>query len=92
MDYDDKTYASDTFLIRFFWKTVRAGQASYLQLTVSRIVYTQLINEMDRGINGAYYKVIDASQEVHRINKYEIRNFVAWETRRGRVDSGLRLT
>ena len=47
---------------------------------------------MDRGINGAYYKVIDASQEVHRINKYEIRNFVAWETRRGRVDSGLRLT
>ena len=82
MDYGDRpseTYASDIFIIRFFWKAKEAAYASYLQLTVSRMSYTQLMNDMDRGISGAFYKVVDTRKDVHRVNKYSIRNFVAWE-------------
>ncbi len=93
MNYDDKiSYASDTFFVRFFWKTVRPTQGHYLQLTISRIAYTQLMSDLDSGIAGVFYKILDANKRVHRINKYDIRNVVAWETKDGRTDSGLRLT
>ncbi len=83
MDYDNNltrevSYASDTFFVRFFWK--EPSTAQYLQLTVSRIAYTQLMSDMDRGISGAFYKILESNKNVHRLNKYSIRNVEAWKT------------
>lgn len=88
MNYDDKTYASDLFFVKIFWKQSKPE----LIMNLSRIAYTQLMSDLDSGIAGVFYKILDANKRVHRINKYDIRNVVAWETKDGRTDSGLRLT
>jgi hypothetical protein len=84
VNYADRplpSYADDIFIVKIFWKRVNIHQDQYMQLTLSRMAYTQLLNEIDRGISGACYRVIDGDKNVHRINKYELRNLVAWERR-----------
>lgn len=89
MGYEGETFASDTFIVRIFWKD---ANEETLQITLSRIAYTQFLYDVDTGISGALYKVLDSNKRVHRINKYSIRNIVAWETKTGRTASGLRLS
>ncbi len=67
-------YDSENFIVRCLWKSPKSIP---LQLTLSKVSHTGLMKQIDRGITGAFYKVVDAERQVHRINKYEVRNFVA---------------
>ncbi len=77
MSYEDRI--SDRFWVRIFWKRPNDFSGQFMQILVSEVSYTKFIHEVDRGITAIFYKVVDAQKSVHRINKYEIQNIVAWK-------------
>jgi hypothetical protein len=80
MDWDDIGRSSNiitSYFLRIFWKKTNL-QDAYLQIQVSKVAMNQFLNEVDRGISGAFYKIVDANKHIHRINKYSIRNTVVF--------------